>query len=44
MDAWSKVGTPGSKNWCWITNLTEERFVKKTDPIPAGFTLGRLKN
>ena len=44
LESWSKVGTPGSKNWCWITNLTEERFVKKGEPLPAGFTLGRLKN
>ena len=43
LEAWSKVGTPGSKNWCWINNNLEERFVKKTDPIPDGFTHGRVK-
>ena len=40
---WCKIGTPGSKNWCWINNSTEERFVKKSEPIPSGFTLGRIK-
>ena len=43
LEAWSKVGTPGSKNWCWINNNLEERFVKKSDPIPEGFTHGRVK-
>jgi len=27
LESWSKVGTPGSKNWRWINNSTEERFV-----------------
>ena len=43
LESWSKVGTPGSKNWCWINNTVEERFVKKSEPIPEGFTLGRVK-
>ena len=43
MDLWSKVGTPGSKDWRWIHSSTEERFVKKSDLIPEGFTPGRLK-
>ena len=43
LNRWSKVGTPGSKNWQWICNVTEERYVKKTEPIPEGFSLGRLK-
>ena len=42
-EMWDKVGTVGSKDWRWIHNATEERFVKKTDVIPNGFTLGRLK-
>ena len=43
LESWSKVGTPGSKNWCWINNTVEEKFVKKSDPIPEGFALGRVK-
>ena len=43
LEAWSKVGTAGSKNWCWINNTVEEKFVKKSDPIPEGFSLGRVK-
>ena len=41
--SWSKVGTPGSKNWRWIHNSTEEKFVLKSDPIPEGFQLGRIR-
>jgi hypothetical protein len=40
---WDKVGTVGSKNWCWIHNATEERYVRKSDPIPEGYSLGRLR-
>ena len=40
---WNKVGTPGSKNWIWIHNAVEEKFVKKDEPLPDGFMLGRLK-
>ena len=43
LESWSKVGTAGSKNWCWINNTVEEKFVKKSDPIPDGFSLGRVK-
>ena len=43
LDLWTKVGTPGSKNWCWINNTVEERFVKRSDPMPDGFTHGRVK-
>ena len=42
-DAWTKIGTPGSKNWCWINNSTEERFVKRGESLPEGFTFGRVK-
>lgn len=42
-DSWIKVGTPGSKNWCWIHNATEEKYVKKDEPVPEGYVLGRLK-
>lgn len=43
LTAWSKIGTPGSKNWRWITNLTEERFIGPNDIVPDGFVPGRLK-
>ena len=43
LDVWNKVGTPGSKNWRWIHNATEEKFVRANDTIPEGFNLGRLK-
>jgi hypothetical protein len=43
LEMWNKVGTPGSKDWRWIHNANEERFVRKSDPVPEGFTLGRLK-
>ena len=42
-EMWMKVGTPGSKNWRWIHNTIEERFVHKEEPIPEGFQLGRIK-
>ena len=42
-EMWVKVGTPGSVDWRWIHNATEERFVRKDDDLPEGFTLGRLK-
>jgi len=42
-DSWTKVGTPGSKDWRWIHNAIEEKYVKKSDGLPEGFTLGRLK-
>ena len=41
---WTKVGTPGSKNWRWINNNTNEKYIGKEDPIPEGYSLGRLKN
>ena len=40
---WTKVGTPGSKDWRWVHNVLEERFIHREEPIPEGFTLGRLK-
>lgn len=43
LDKWSKVGTVGSRNWRWIHNATEERYVKKDEPIPSGYELGRLR-
>ncbi len=43
LGSWSKIGTPGSKNWRWITNLTEERFIGPDDLVPTGFIPGRLK-
>ncbi len=44
LNAWEKVGTPGSKNWRWINNNTEERYIHKEEPIPEGFSLGRMKS
>ena len=43
LGAWSKVGTPGSKNWRWINNTIEERYVHTNEPIPEGFSLGRVR-
>lgn len=43
LGSWSKIGTAGSKNWRWITNLSEERFIGPNDNVPVGFTPGRLK-
>ena len=40
---WTKVGTPGSKNWRWINNTIEERYVHTNEPIPEGFSLGRVR-
>ena len=40
---WSKVGTPGSKNWRWINNATEERYISAKETIPEGFILGRIR-
>ena len=42
-ELWMKVGTAGSKNWRWINNTVEEKFVRKDEPIPEGFELGRIK-
>lgn len=43
LNAWTKVGTPGSKNWRWINNSVEERYIHMEDVIPNGFALGRMK-
>ena len=43
LEYWSKVGTPGSKDWCWINNSTEERFVKRNEVLPEGFAYGRIR-
>ena len=43
LERWDKIGTPGSKNWRWINNTIEERFVHKEEPIPEGFQLGRVR-
>ena len=40
---WSKIGTPGSKNWKWINNTVEEKFIGPQDLVPEGFILGRIK-
>ena len=41
---WSKIGTPGSKNWKWINNTVEERFISPDDVIPEGYVPGRIKS
>ena len=43
LESWSKVGTPGSKDWCWINNNIEERFVKRSEALPEGFSYGRVR-
>lgn len=43
LQAWSKVGTPGSKNWRWINNTLEEKYISSKEPIPEGYSLGRIK-
>jgi len=43
LNRWSKVGTPGSRNWRWIHNATEEKYVHSEEVIPEGYVLGRLK-
>ena len=43
-EKWSKIGTPGSRNWKWIHNTIEERFIHNTEPIPEGFVPGRIKS
>ncbi len=40
---WSKIGTPGSKNWRWINNTLEEKFISPDDIIPEGYSPGRIK-
>ena len=40
---WSKIGTPGSKNWKWIHNTIEEKFIGPEDIIPEGYIPGRIK-
>jgi len=43
LNSWTKVGTPGSKNWRWINNASEERYIHLEESIPEGFSLGRLR-
>lgn len=43
MASWTKIGTPGSKNYRWINNTTSEKYIKKDETIPEGYSLGRLK-
>ena len=40
---WTKIGTPGSKNWKWINNTLEEKFISPEDIIPEGFVPGRIR-
>lgn len=42
-DVWNKVGTPGSKGYCWVNNSVTEKYIRKDEPLPDGFMLGRLK-
>ncbi len=43
LEFWTKIGTPGSKNWMWVHNINEERYIHKELGVPDGFTPGRLK-
>jgi len=43
LESWSKVGTPGSKNWKWINNSIEEKFIGPKEVVPDGYILGRIK-
>ena len=43
LQIWSKVGTPGSKNWRWINNAVEEKYISSKETIPEGYSLGRIK-
>jgi len=40
---WTKVGTPGSKNWRWINNGSDEKYISNTEVIPEGYSLGRFR-
>ena len=42
LERWSKIGTAGSKNWKWINNTVEEKFIGPDDNIPVGFIPGRI--
>ena len=42
-EMWNKVGTEGSKQWRWVTNGVEERYISSATTIPEGYTIGRLK-
>ena len=44
LNHWHKIGTPGSKNWKWINNTVEERFISPDDIIPEGYVPGRIKS
>ena len=43
LQIWSKVGTPGSKNWRWVNNAVEEKYISSKEAIPEGYSLGRIK-
>jgi len=43
LSKWEKVGTPGSKNWRWVNNSLEEKYISKQSDIPEGYNLGRIK-
>jgi len=40
---WTKVGTPGSKNWRWINNGSDEKYISNSEVIPEGYSLGRFR-
>ena len=42
-ETWTKIGTPGSKNWKWINNTLEEKFISPDDIIPEGYVPGRIR-
>lgn len=43
-ELWTKIGTPGSKNWRWITNGVFEKYIGPEESLPTGYSLGRIKN
>ena len=43
LSKWEKVGTPGSKNWRWVNNSLEEKYISNKSDIPEGSNLGRIK-
>ena len=43
LQLWSKVGTPGSKNWRWVNNGEDEKYISNAELIPEGYSLGRFR-
>ena len=43
LQLWTKVGTPGSKNWRRINNGADEKYISNAEVIPEGYSLGRFR-